>query len=347
MEKIKREWMDAHIFEINKLPARCSSVSFPAIEMAFSGEKSPYEKYLDGDWKFNRVPCPADRTTLFFQPDFDDRNWKIIPVPSQWELQGYGVPIYAPFHMPPSLRKNNMPNIDPNDNPVGAYRYQFEISKEWLERETTIQFDGVCSAFYLWINGKFVGYSQDSMLPAEFSISSFLKEGNNILALEVYRFSDGSYLENQDMWFLSGIFRSVRLFSRAKTCIRDFHLSNIFSEQFGLVDLIIDAEMIQHLPALNEAEPIFLQVSLYDQGEILQSQSKTISFGQNSIIKAELHLPLEAPRLWSAEDPYLYDLIMCLSDKNGQVLDVRHVKHGVRHIEIRDRQFLVNGKPIF
>ena len=346
MEKYKPEWMDAKIFEINKQPARCSSVSFPNQEIALNGEKSPYEKYLDGNWKFHWVPRPEDRIVDFYKPDFDDRSWKTIPVPSQWELQGYGVPIYAPFHMPPSLRKKNMPNIDPNDNPVGAYRYQFEITKEWFERETTIQFDGVCSAFYLWINGQFVGYSQDSMLPAEFLISSFLKEGSNILALEVYRFSDGSYLENQDMWFLSGVFRSVRLFSRAKTNIRDFRLTDDFSQQFSLVDLIIDAELIQYQPILMEDETFILQASLYDQGEILQSQSKTITFGQESITKVELHLPIEAPRLWSAEDPYLYDLILCLTDKNGQVLDVRQVRHGFRHIEIRDRQFLINGKPI-
>jgi len=346
MEKYKPEWMDALIFEINKQSSRCSSVSYPSIEMALSGVHSPLEKYLDGEWKFHWVPRPADRTPLFYQPDFDDRNWNTIPVPSQWELQGYGVPIYAPFHMPPSLRKKNMPNIDPNDNPVGAYRYEFEISNEWLNRESYLQFDGVCSAFYLWINGEFVGYSQDSMLPAEFYVSPFLKEGKNILALEVYRFSDGSYLENQDMWFLSGIFRSVRLFSVAETVIRDFNLNSQFSDQYRLVDFVVQVEMKSHQPISDEENQFNLLVSLYDQDVILQNQSKIISFGHELNSKVELRLPIVEPHLWSAEDPYLYDLVLCLSDKSGKVMDVRHQKHGFRDIEIRDRQFLINGKPI-
>ena len=170
------EWQNARIFNINKQAGRCSAISYPNRQMAMADDRSASELLLNGEWQFKWAPEPGMRTEGFHKLEFDSSEWQTIAVPSNWELQGYGVPIYAPFHMPPSLKKQNLPNINPHDNPVGAYRLEFELPADWLEREIYLQFDGVCSAFYLWVNGDFVGYSQDSMLPAEFYVSPFLKK---------------------------------------------------------------------------------------------------------------------------------------------------------------------------
>ena len=192
-EHLIPEWQNLNLFEINRQPARASSLSFPNLRSIQKRKDSPNQVFLDGEWDFHWVPKPADRPEGFELPAYVPQDWQKIKVPGHWELQGYGVPIYAPFHMPPSLRKRNLPNIDPQDNPVGSYRTTFQIPPDWKNKEIYLRFDGVSSAYYVWLNGTFIGYAQDSMLPSEFYISPFLKEGENLLAVQVYRFSDGSY----------------------------------------------------------------------------------------------------------------------------------------------------------
>ena len=348
LARYKPEWMDASIFDINKQPARCSSVSFSDKKTALENKASPWEIFLDGQWSFHWVPRPAMRVEGFQDPDFDDRGWNTIPVPGQWELHGFGVPIYAPFHMPPSLRKHDLPNIDPADNPVGAYRHTFHIPAEWRERETYLQFDGVCSAFYVWVNGAFVGYSQDSMLPAEFRITPYLKEGNNLLAVEVYRFSDGTYLENQDMWFLSGIFRSVRMFARPQYAIRDFFLKNLFSGEMldtHATALQACVEIQVHTDDAQESSHLELEVVLQDGELKLASQILDVE-DLKEFQQVEVTLPVESPGLWSAENPVLYTVLLTLRDHAGKVFDVRSAQHGFRKIEIHDRQLWLNGRSI-
>ncbi len=340
------EWQNAKIFNIGKQPARCNSISYPDREAALSGDSSASIFSLDGNWQFKWAPEPAMRTEGFHKPDFDSSDWETIPVPSNWELQGYGVPIYAPFHMPPSLRKSRLPNIDPHDNPVGAYRYQFPLPEKWLEREVYIQFDGVCSAFYLWINDDFVGYSQDSMLPAEFYISPYLKEGKNLIALEVYRFSDGTYLENQDMWFLSGIFRSVRLFANPQTTIRDFTLVSNFENGYDQSILEVKVEILQHKPFPVEAVAYRLSVAIADGEKILAENELVMAPIADLNTAATIKMPFNSPQLWSAENPRLYDVFLTLKDNQGSIIEVRHARHGFRKVEIRDRQLWVNGKSI-
>ena len=236
----KHEWENARIFALNKEVGRDTAVSIPPPH-----NSSPCIQSLDGEWRFHWVPKPADRPRDFFKSDFDTSSWDTIPVPSNWEMQGYGAPIYAPFHMPPSLRKRNMPNIDPNNNPVGSYRHTFSVPESWSGDQIFIRFDAVCSAFYLWINGQQVGYSQGSMLPAEFHITSYLQPGTNTVAVEVYRWSDGSYMENQDMWFLSGIFRSVWLLALPSVHIRDVTIQTHLDSEFQDAVLQIEAKIRQ------------------------------------------------------------------------------------------------------
>ena len=225
------DWENEQVIHINTEAPRATFVPFPGASAALAGNRKslPFFRSLDGAWKFNWVPKPEERPTNFFQTDFDDSAWKTIDVPSNWEMKGYGVPIYLgsgyPFKMDPPRVTDEPPTnwtAFAQRNPVGSYRRTFELPADWTGRRVFIHFDGVESAFYLWVNGQRVGYSQDSRTPAEFDLTDYLQPGTNQLAVEVYRWSDGSYLEDQDKWRMSGIFRPVYLYSTANARIRDF-----------------------------------------------------------------------------------------------------------------------------
>ena len=209
----KFDWENCGFIGQNKSPPHNTSMPFPSVDFALNNERedSPHYQSLNGQWNFNWVEKPADRPIDFFEPDFDTSNWDTIIVPSNWQLKGYGIPIYSNIKYPYSisLKKKEIPKIDHNYNPVGSYRREFIISKDWAAREVFLHFAGVKSAFYVWINGKKVGYSQGSMTPAEFDITEFVEVGRNTISVEVYRWSDGSYLEDQDMWRFSEIYRDV------------------------------------------------------------------------------------------------------------------------------------------
>jgi beta-galactosidase len=201
----KFDWENSRIFGINKEPAHATLIPFGSKKLISRNSKElTYIKSLNGIWKFNWVKIPSDRPKDFYKVNFDSSNWKEIDVPSNWQMRGYGIPIYTNVKYPYSINTKDIPSIDHNYNPVGSYLRFFNIPSKWKGREIFIHFGGVKSAFYIWINGNKVGYSQGSMTPAEFNITKFLKKENNILAVEVYRWSDGSYLEDQDMWRFSG-----------------------------------------------------------------------------------------------------------------------------------------------
>jgi beta-galactosidase len=217
---------------------------YPDTATALVGTRqaSPFHKSLNGSWKFNWVRKPAERPRDFYKLDYDVSGWNEIPVPGNWELQGYGIPIYTNWIYPFSPKNPNPPYIPHDNNPVGSYRTDFTIPDDWNGRpaatgrwhggQVFLHFDGVRSAFYLWLNGKKVGYSQGSRTPAEFDITKYLRKGKNVLAAEVYRYSDGSYLEDQDTWRLSGIFRDVYLFSTPQVHLRDFFVRCDLDEQY-------------------------------------------------------------------------------------------------------------------
>ncbi|MFO7683327.1 MAG: glycoside hydrolase family 2 TIM barrel-domain containing protein [Chloroflexota bacterium] len=361
-------YQNARIFGLNKEPGRCTSSSYPNAESALRGT-TPYELSLDGEWAFHFASKPAERPFLntpngplsFHQPDYDVSAWDTIPVPSNWELQGYGAPIYAPFHMPKSLRKANMPNIDPENNPVGSYRRTFTVPETWAGREIFIHFGGMCSAFFLWLNGQQVGYSQDSMLPAEFRLTPYLQPGENVLAVEVYRWSDGSYLENQDMWFLSGIFRSVKLLAVPPRHIRDFAVHTDLDADYR--DAVLRVEVsVRDMEGLRQAQsplrqaqsplrqaqrPFTIHAQLFNPNTQLVSefkQSAKSTPGQETIFN--LQSLISNPHKWTAETPHLYHLLLTLKDESGQIVEVRHSRVGFRQVEIRDRQLWVNGRSI-
>ncbi|MFT6862999.1 MAG: beta-galactosidase, partial [Akkermansiaceae bacterium] len=228
------DWENQAVFRLNKLPAHSVKMPFPTKESAMTKRRldSPQCLLLNGDWKFSWVDHPDKRPLDFFKSDFDDSAWKTIPVPSNVELQGYGTPIYLNQAYP---FKKDPPRVmgEPEDyfttfkerNPVSSYRKTFTLPIDWQDRQTTVSFNGVSSAFYLWCNGQKIGYSQDSRTPAEFDLTPFLKEGPNTLAVQVYRYSDGAYLECQDFWRLSGIFRDVYLTSTPEATLADYTLN--------------------------------------------------------------------------------------------------------------------------
>jgi len=228
--QVAEDWENPKIIGINKEKSRPEVISFNDIETALSGDftLSPNYRLLNDQWKFNWVRKPGDRPVDFFTLKYDDSQWDEIPVPSNWELQGYGIPIYTNVRYPYPA---DPPKIPHEYNPVGSYRYWFKVPREWLKRRVYIHFGAVKSAMYLWINGQKVGYSQGSKLPAEFDITDYLVSGNNLLAMEVYRWSDGSYLEDQDFWRLSGIFRDVYLYSTAPQRLRDVRLRTLLDDQ--------------------------------------------------------------------------------------------------------------------
>ena len=308
---------------------------------------------LDGAWKFNWVKRPEERPVDFFKPEFDVSGWKEIAVPSSWQTQGYDVPVYSNQAY---LFKRDWPRVmgEPprrfttfvNRNPVGSYRRDFEIPASWAGREVFINFDGVDSFFYLWINGKYVGFSKNSRNPAEFNITRFLKPGKNVVAAEVYRFSDGSYLEDQDMWRLSGIFRSVAIHSKDKTHVRDLFVKTTpaVSEEGGQWKLSAAVDIRQ--AAASDGKRIRIDAMLYDEAgkevsPLAVCGSRRGANGETVLVHDYAH-----PALWSAETPNLYTLVVKLTDAGGKIRDIVSTHVGFREVKIVDGVFLVNGKAV-
>ncbi|MFX1278129.1 MAG: glycoside hydrolase family 2 TIM barrel-domain containing protein [Promethearchaeota archaeon] len=345
------DWENAEIIGQNKEPAHNTFIPYLDMESALKGvrEDSIYYQSLNGSWRFHWVKKPEDRPINFFKIDYDVDNWEEISVPSNWQMHGYGIPIYLNIRYPRSVRKKNIPKISHEYNPVGSYRTEFIIPNNWNNREVFIHFDGVKSAFYIWVNGEKVGYSQGSMTPSEFNITRYLREGVNILAVEVYRWSDGSYLEDQDMWRLSGIYRDVYLFSTQKVHIRDFYAYCIFDEQFK------DAQLKNRIKMRNygstNIDNLTVEISLLDENQNYDYENiiavEKFYLEGNTEKTIEFETIIKNPKKWSAENPNLYDLCISLKDSNDNIIEVGTCKFGFRQIEIReDGGFYINNQPI-
>ena len=339
------EWQDPAIVGVNKEPAHATFTIYPDEAQAKAGtrEASPFYQSLNGDWKFFWVPKPADRPAGFYRPAFDDSSWKTIRVPSNWQFEGYDVPIYVNITYPWGVP--DPPHIPANNNPVGSYRTRFTVPSSWAGRDVFVTFGGVESAFYLWVNGNRVGYSEDSRLPAEFNITKYLKDGENLLAVEVYRWSDASYLEDQDFWRLSGIFRDVTLWSAGPLHVTDVQVRTDFDEAYTNAELKIDAQVRNGSAA---AKAFALRAALLDaQGAELARATATVAgVPAGQTVTAAMVQAIGGPKKWTAESPYLYTLILSLVDEGGRVVEAIPQKVGFREVEIADGQLKVNGRPI-
>ncbi len=357
-EKEPRDWENPEVFNINREDPHASLISFPDELSALEAIKanSPNYKSLDGLWKFNWVKTPDQRPYWFFKDDYDTRDWKDIEVPSNWQMKGYDVPVYANITYPfwtyedvfnsrgssPYIYKKVPPAIPHDWNPVGSYKRNFEIPSDWKNKEIFLHFGAVSSAFYVWINEKLVGYSEDSKVPAEFNITKYLKSGKNSLSVEVYRWSDGSYLEDQDFWRLSGIQRTVFLHSRPKTYIKDFFAVGSLDKNYteGLLKVNVSLKT-------SGAEGIgyVLDASLFEGSQKLFTESKDVSLSDD---KASVSFKnnIQDIKKWSAEKPNLYSLVISLKDKSGNISESVSTKIGFRKVEIVNSQLLVNGVAI-
>ncbi|UCD01393.1 MAG: DUF4981 domain-containing protein [Promethearchaeota archaeon] len=334
----------------NKEPPHNTLIPFQDINSALTGnfEFSQYYKSLNGNWKFNWVEKPSERPIDFYKVNFEVNKWNEIPVPSNWQLHGYGIPIYTDSKYPYSIKRKKIPSIDHEYNPVGSYRTEFRIPENWNDREIFIHFAGVKSAFYLWVNGKKVGYSQGSMTPAEFNITSYINKGKNILALEVYRWSDGTYLENQDMWRLSGIFRDVFLFSTSQIHIRDFFVYCDLDDNYK--DAILKVKIKIQNYGINQFNNHTIELKILDKKYNIVSVDprvkKSFNLKSNEEKLIELEKSIDNPSKWSAETPNLYNILLILKDTNDEILEVEQCKYGFRKVGIKNSQIYINGVPI-
>ncbi|OFY66026.1 MAG: hypothetical protein A2Y71_02965 [Bacteroidetes bacterium RBG_13_42_15] len=341
-EKEPRDWEDPEMFSQNREAPHATMISFPDELSALGGDKlkSPNYLLLDGIWKFHYVDSPDKRPYWFFKDDYDTRDWDDIEVPSNWQMKGYDVPIYVNITYP---FEKNPPNIPHSWNPVGSYKRTFKVPSGWKNKEIFLHFGAVSSAFYVWVNEQLVGYSEDSKVPAEFNITGFLKKGNNSLAVEVYRWSDGSYLEDQDFFRLSGIQRSVFIHARPRTFISDFFavgdLENNYADGLLKIDVSLNS-------ADNSANDFIIEASLFEDDQKAYSESKDVKLADN---KASVNFTKQLPgvKKWTSETPDLYSLVLSLKDNSGNILESVSAKTGFRKVEIFNSQLHVNGVPIY
>jgi beta-galactosidase len=340
----RNDWENPDVIGVNKEAPHCTLMVYPDKSSAIKGERylSPFYHSLNGRWRFHWVDKPVERPMGFFETDFDDSHWDLVEVPCNWQLQGYGIPIY--LNQPYPFKKDP-PYIQHNYNPVGSYRTVFVVPEKWGDREVFLHFDGVESAFYCWINGEEVGYSQGSRTPAEFNVTSLLKSGENILACEVYRWSDGSYLECQDFWRLSGIFRNVYLWAAPKVHIRDFEVGIELDESYRDAQLGLEVELVNY--GAQTAGGVTLEAILVDP---FQDEEHTLARIPDLTVATEItrtiSSTLQNPRKWSAEAPHLYPLILALKTRGGEVLEYTGCQVGFREVELKGGQLLINGQAV-
>ncbi|MGM9861295.1 MAG: glycoside hydrolase family 2 protein, partial [Muribaculaceae bacterium] len=332
---------DPAVFAIGREQPRATFYPFDTREAALAGNHSasPFVVSLNGLWRFHFAPNPAQRAVGFEAPDYDATAWQQIPVPSNWELQGYGTPIYTNINYP---FPKNPPYIDHSDNPVGSYRRSFAVPQSWQGRRVLLHFAGSTAGMHVWVNGHKVGYVQSTKNPAEFDITDLVTTGaDNIVACEVYRWTDGSYLEDQDFWRLSGIDRDVYLISTARDArIADFFVKSGLDRAYRNGVLSVDAQICGSATA-----GLKLDAALYDAaGKRLFAQTKALSGEPEQTVS--FGATIKGVKPWSCETPTLYTMVLTIADASGQVVESTSARVGFRTVEIKDAQLMVNGKAI-
>ncbi len=345
------EWQNQYVNGVNRLPARATSYSYRDAELAKAGNRDKAAMLsLNGEWKFNFVEDVKDAPEDFYKSDFDTSKWDKITVPSCWEMKGYGYPIYTNSTYPFPA---NPPYID-RTNPTGSYLREFTVPESWSGERVIIHFGGVYSGFYLWINGELAGYSEDSCLPAEFDITEYLKSGKNTVAVKVFKWTDGSYMEDADHWRMAGIHREVFLMAVPNVSLYDYGVRTRVDLKKNTARLQLRPEIVnqnkQNLKGWN------LSAQLYDaEGKAIFPKDIKVTADfvlrepypqRDNVYYGMMEGLVVNPKLWSAEHPYLYTLVWSLTDNKGKVVDARSSKIGIREIEIVGDEFLVNGVAV-
>ena len=351
-------WQNPAINGLGRIPARATISSFATEQLALRGDRDASESFrsLNGDWKFSFSPTPAEAPEDdFHAADFDDSSWGTIDVPASWETRGYGIPVYTNIKYP---FKVDPPRIDGSNNPVGRYRRSIEIPADWDGRQIVLHFGGVSSAYFVWVNGTKVGYAEDARLPSEFDITRFVKPGSNTVSLQVYKWSDGSYLEDQDHWRMGGIHREVFLESRPMVGFENLSVRTMpVGDNFENWSLQIRPEIRKSSTSKTDTSKWKVKAKLYDvDGK--QIECGPMRIPANKIIKEKrpqrdtvpfslLGATVKGPDRWTSETPNLYRLVVSLVDGKGKLVDSTGINVGFRSVAInKTGEFLVNGVPV-
>ena len=335
------DWEDPSVLGINKLPYHAT------LQLPSKWKECEEIVSLDGEWLFHWSPNPDARPADFYREDYDVSDWGKIVVPGNWQTQGYGTPIYININYPFVRNRPSVTSEPPKDwtayenrNPVGSYVTFFDLPKESIDKNLILHFGGVHSAMYVWVNGKFVGYSQNSMSPAEFDVTKYIHAGSNKLAVEVYRWSDGSYLEDQDMWRLSGIFREVQLWVRPLVHITDYQVTAEPNADFSKANV---KAAISICNGIKKTKKGLQAVFIIDGHEVIGNPIKLAAGDTTTITLSYL---LDKPRLWSAEKPELYPFSVELRDNDGTVIEHFDYHLGIKKVEVVGEVFKINGKNV-
>ena len=342
------DWTNPEVVGRNRARPSAYAIPFPNRESALAGERadSPWFGLLNGEWRFRFAETPEDAPDGFADPAFEDGDWDSIEVPSHWqtadEERGYDRPQYTnvvyPFPLDP-------PNV-PTENPVGSYRRTFRVPEAWDDRSVTLRFEGVDSAFYLWVNGERVGYSQGSRLPAEFDVTEHVSPGENAIAVRVYKWSDGSYIEDQDMWWLSGIFRDVSVYAAPRVHASDHRVRTDLDDDYEDATLAVETDLANRgeADATRRVELELLDGAGRAVLDDRPSAEATVPAGESRTVALDARVG--DPEKWSAEEPNLYTLLLTVRDADGDVEEVIPETVGFRSVEIEDGRLLVNGEAI-
>lgn len=345
------EWNNnPEIYQLNRIEAHAALMPYDTVEEALRGDRNASAHYisLNGSWKFAFAENPQKRIRHFYKTEYDCSGWDTIQVPGNWQLQGYDYPQYTNVRYPWDGKENINPPFAPVEyNPVGAYARTFTLPEAWKDQPVYISFQGVESAFYVWVNGDLVGYSEDSFTPAEFDITPYLSEKENKVAVEVYRWSDASWLEDQDFWRMSGIFREVYLYSIPEIHIFDFFVVTELDDNYENANLKIKAKLLNYYE--KNTGRLAVEAMLYNkEGKQVFKRpvlaEACLDYTRSGEI--ELEKVVENPLKWSAEMPNLYTLVLCLMDEEGNIIETESCKVGFRKFEIKDGLMKINNERI-
>lgn len=342
MEKFR--WEDPSIFKINKEDGHAIMMPYDSENEALSGNESKYKQSLNGKWKFYWQRGLKNQPENFQLVSFDDSHWDEINVPSVWQTEGYSVPYYYASTFPKafSRTKSKIPSIDHNMQEIGFYRKTFVLDEVFDNREVFLHFGAAKSALEVYVNGEFVGYSQGSMTPHEFDITKVLKKGENVITAKLYRFSDGSYLEDQDMWWLCGIYRDVYLFAEPKVCLRDFYFKTDFDDTYNDSNVTLNMYFNNYNNIRGKIKVSAKLIDSKNEKIELGSSEKELSGGKETIT---YNKTVKSPDKWSAETPNLYTLVMSV-ELDGKVICVKSYKVGFKKVEIKGEKIYFNGMPL-
>lgn len=335
---------DARVIGENKEEATTILIPYQNVELALQRNinMSSYYSSLNGLWKFEWLINPTLSPKNFYERDFNDKSWNDTPVPSNWQMQGYDHQMYR--NIPMEFNPYDPPFVPDDINPTGLYRKTFKVPGDWNGRKIFIHFDGIQSAAFVWLNGKYVGYHEDGMTPAEFDITSKVDKGENTIAVMVLRWSDGSYLEDQDMFRFSGIYRNVYIYSKPELTVRDLFIKTDFDEKYIDADLILDLTFKNYS---GKVVKVNVKYSLYDSNNNRVLSNSTEYLDVTEKLFKTITQKVTAPNKWSDEKPYLYNLVIELLDENEKVIEVLNQRVGFRELEVKNGIALMNGMPVY